>query len=114
MNSDFTLLASPMAMGFVSALLKKMQDKLVPIIHPYIKLVRGESRHRRRYDRYPVLGLLLEVEADTDREDLELTVSMQSQFALDMRSRLAVARLVTQPVEELVSEIDGAQRLAAG
>ena len=39
-GSDLTLFASPMVMGFVSAVLKKTQDKLVPLVHPYVKLIR--------------------------------------------------------------------------
>lgn len=112
-NSDFTLLASPLVMGFISALLKKTQDKLIPLLHPYITLVRGESRHWKRYERYPVLGLLLDREADTDDEDLRLTEQMQSALALDLRTHLAFARLASQPARELADEIDRVQRLAA-
>ncbi len=111
-NSDFTLLASPLIMGFISALLKKVQDKLIPIVHPYVKLVRGESRHRKRYDRYHVIGLLLEPREDTDDDDIALTVEMQSAMALDLRTHLALARLVRTPPRELADEVDRAQRLA--
>ena len=100
-------------MGFISALLKKVQDKLIPIVHPYSELVRGKSRHRSRYDRYPVFGLLLDAGGDADDEDVSLTVEMESHMALNMRTYLAFARLATRSARELADEIDGTERLAA-
>ena len=35
-NSDFTLWAAPLRMGFPSAMLKKALDKSIPLIHPYM------------------------------------------------------------------------------
>ncbi len=112
-NSNFTLIASPIVMGFVSAVLKKMQDKLIPLLHPYVQLVRGESRHRKRYRRSPALGLLLEPGEDADDEDVAVTVEMESFFARDLRARMAFSRLTTRPAEELADEIDCLQRVAA-
>ena len=71
-NSDFTLWASPIIMGFPSALLKKVTDKLIPLVHPYIVLDQGEAHHLARYDHYPQFGLLLEKNGDTDDEDIEI------------------------------------------
>jgi len=38
-HSDFVLFASPVIMGFTSALLKKAHDKRIPLLHPYFELV---------------------------------------------------------------------------
>jgi multimeric flavodoxin WrbA len=111
-NSDFALYASPMVMGFVSTVLKKMQDKLIPLIHPYITLIRGESRHWKRYRKLPTLALLLE-RGDADDEDIRNTIEMEAALARDTRVRMAFARMTTKPVEELADEIDGLQRVAA-
>ena len=56
-NSDFVLFASPLRMGFPDALLKRMMDKLIPLIHPYFEVVSGEAHHRKRYAHYPLIGL---------------------------------------------------------
>jgi multimeric flavodoxin WrbA len=106
-NSDFVLFASPMIMGFASALIKKTQDKLIPLVHPYIDFVRGECHHRKRYDVYPKLGLLLEKTSGTDEEDIEITVDMFKRFALNLRSELALAALMTQSAQEVSDAIDG-------
>lgn len=58
-NSDLVLFASPVIMGFTSALLKRTQDRLIPLLMPYIRLYDGESHHVARYDCYPLMALLL-------------------------------------------------------
>ena len=60
-NSDFALWASPVIMGFYSALLKKVTDKFIPLVHPYAVVNQGEAHHLARYDNYPLMGLLLEI-----------------------------------------------------
>lgn len=69
-NSDFVLWASPLSMGFPSALFKTALDKHLPLIHPYMEIDRGEIHHLNRYPRYPRIGMLLEREASTDEKDL--------------------------------------------
>jgi multimeric flavodoxin WrbA len=90
-RSDFTLLASPLRMGFPSALLKKTIDRLLPLLHPYFEPVHAEAHHRRRYDRYPRLGLLLEKEPDTDGRDLSIVSDIFRRAALDLKSALDFA-----------------------
>jgi len=104
-NSDFMLWASPLRMGFPSALLKKMMDKSIPLIHPYFCVDHNEAHHRPRYDRYPRLGLLLEPEPESDEQDVRLVGDIFSRTALNMKSRLEFVRLITQPVEELARAI---------
>lgn len=104
-NSDFTLWASPLRMGFPSAVLKKMMDKSIPLIHPYFCVDHNEAHHRPRYDRYPRLGLLLEPEPDSDEQDIRLVGDIFSRTALNMKSCLEFARLTTQPVEALARAI---------
>lgn len=88
LESDLVILASPLVLGFPSASMKKVQDRLIPLIHPYIELVEGECHHRKRYDRYPELGLFLGLEQDTDAEDLEIVEDIYRRFALNMRASL--------------------------
>jgi len=105
-NSDFVLFASPMIMGFTSALLKKTQDKLIPLIHPYIKLVKGECHHLKRYDVYPRIGVLLHKTPGTDDEDIEITVDMFSRFALNLKSECVLTATMTQSVKEVSDASD--------
>jgi multimeric flavodoxin WrbA len=56
-NSDFTLWAAPLKMGFPSVLLKMALDKHLPLIHPYMVVDHMEAHHRKRYSHYPRVGL---------------------------------------------------------
>ncbi len=103
LGSDFTLWASPLRMGFPSALLKKAMDKSIPLIHPYIVVDHNEAHHRARYARYPRLGLLLAKEDDTDSDDLRIVADVFSRTALNMKSRLDFVHSIEHPVEALAA-----------
>ena len=104
-QSDFHLLASPLRMGFPSALLKTALDKSIPLIHPYIMVDHGEAHHRPRYARYPGMGLLLQEEASTDAEDRHIIADIFSRAALNMKTTLKFAATLAQPVEEVAAAI---------
>lgn len=105
-GSDFLLFASPVIMGFTSALLKRACDRLVPIIHPYFEVVNGEIHHRSRYEKYPGLGLILEKSTDTDREDIEIIGDIYSRMAVNLKSELSLIRLTEDSAGEVADAID--------
>ena len=105
-NSDFILFASPVIMGFTSALLKRTQDKLIPLLHPYFEIDRDEIHHRPRYESYPPIGLFLEEEEDTDEEDLEIISAIYRRTALNAKSSLSFTKLTSVSMEEIADEID--------
>ncbi len=104
--AELLLFASPLRMGFVSALLKKTMDKMIPLVHPYIVMDQGEMHHRARYASYPLLGLLLEQGPDADAEDVAITTDILSRTALNLKSRLAFTRLTSDPITEVCHAID--------
>ncbi len=108
-QSDFTLWAAPIRMGYPSTLLKKVMDKSIPLIHPYFTVDQNEAHHRTRYARYPRLGLLLEKETGTDSADLEIIALMFRRTAINMKSHLAFCRSTDQPVDELAQAILSAE-----
>ncbi|HPG39450.1 MAG TPA: NAD(P)H-dependent oxidoreductase [bacterium] len=105
-HADFLLFASPVIMGFPSALLKKTQDKLIPLLHPYIQIVHKECHHRKRYESYPKLGLLLQKSPDTDAEDIKIITDIYDRFSLNFRSTLDFTMTTEQPVEEVFHAIN--------
>jgi multimeric flavodoxin WrbA len=105
-NADWVLFAAPLVMGYPSALLKKTMDKMIPLIHPYMVLDKGEIHHRARYAHYPKIGLLLEREDDTDAEDLRLVSDLFARMARNIKSTLQFTRLVGEPVMEVANEIN--------
>jgi hypothetical protein len=104
-NSDFVLYASPVIMGFYSALLKKVTDKFIQLVEPYMEFVDGESRHLARYDRYPLVGLLLEKGADCDDEDISIIADTHKNTALNFKSRLVFTKLTHEPVDKVAQAI---------
>jgi multimeric flavodoxin WrbA len=105
-DSELTVFASPVRMGFTSSLLKRAADQMVPLIHPFFVIENGEMHHRARYRDYPKFGLLLAPGADTDAEDLEITEHMWSRMARNMKSTLAFATIAAvTPAKEAADEL---------
>lgn len=86
-NSDFIIFASPLKAGFTSSALKKITDRLIVLLHPYIKFVNKECHHKKRYDKYPDFGLVLQKEADTDEEDMKIINDIYDRFGLNFHSQ---------------------------
>jgi len=105
-NSGLVLFASPLIMGFTSALLKKTHDKLIPLVHPYFELVQNETHHIARYDKYPLMGLLLEKDEDTDEKDFEIVSDIYRRDAINFKTSFCFTRLTDDPVEEVANEIN--------
>jgi multimeric flavodoxin WrbA len=105
LSSDIVILASPLIMGYPSALTKNALDRIIPLIHPYLEDVGGEVHHMKRYKKYPSLALLLEKSGDTDDEDIEIIKEIFERAALNLRSSLKFLRLTDSSVEETANEI---------
>lgn len=106
-QSDFVLFASPVIMGYLSAILKKFMDKMIPLVHPYITVDNAEAHHRARYNKadYPVGGLLLGKTPGTDEEDIDIVQSIHERTMLNLKSHNAFTLLTDEPVEEVVHAI---------
>jgi len=104
-NSDMVIFASPLIMGFISAILKKVMDKLIPLLHPYIEMVKKESHHSKRYDKYPLIGLLYQNNS-RENTDAEITTDIFNRFALNFRTDLAFSFSVKTELVDVINEID--------
>jgi multimeric flavodoxin WrbA len=104
-GSDLTVVASPMIMGFTSALAKRAADQMIPLVMPDIVIEGGEMHHRARYDRYPEFALLLDAGPDTDAEDIEITTEIWSRTARNLKSRLVFCAVADRPAKEVADEL---------
>jgi hypothetical protein len=102
------VLASPLTMGFTTALLKHAADQMIPLLHPYFVVQGGEVHHRARYAKYPALGLLLGAGSDADAEDIEITTAMWARMARNFKSRLVFAAVSDRSVQEVANELAAA------
>ena len=93
-------------MGFTSALLKKAMERLLPLVHPYFEVVNGEIHHLSRYDRYPLIGLLIQKGRDADEEDIKIISDIYMRSAINIKTSLRFTKLTDDSVEEVVNEIN--------
>lgn len=105
-QSELVIFASPLIMGYTSALLKTIQDKMLPLLLPYVTLVNEECHHKKRYANYPKLALLYQAEADTDEEDIEIVTDMYERMALNFRSKMHFIKDINTPIEQIIHEIN--------
>ena len=105
-RSDKVIFASPMILGFPSALLKMVQDKLIALVHPYIELVDNECHHFKRYDHYPEIALVYQRAEDTDKDDIEIVTNIYKRFALNFKSKLIFSKDINEPTEELANALN--------
>ena len=105
LESDLLLFASPLSAGLPSWRIKSFQDRLIPLLHPYIELRQGECHHQRRYARYPEIALLVEKEADTEAADLEILEDLYRRFSLNFNSTLKGISTLSKSNEEIYHEI---------
>jgi multimeric flavodoxin WrbA len=104
-QSDFNLWAAPLKMGFPTELLKMALDKHLPLIHPYVEVAYSESHHMRRYPRSPRVGLLLEKEATTDAQDLQIIRDIHCRTAINFKTRLEFMLTTDTPTSEITRRI---------
>lgn len=101
-RADVVVWSSPLIMGSVSALLKTVQDRFIPLVHPYIELVDGECHHRHRYAHNADLAVIVApTDEDTD-EDLAINRWFWERFSRNSRTRLRLFGTTATPIEEAV------------
>ncbi len=94
MKADRLLFASPMIHGFPSSLLKKVQDRLIPLLLPYIDLVDGECHHQKRYKHYPEIELYFGKEEDITPEDEHIVTDIYRRLAINFHSKIVKTQFV--------------------
>lgn len=98
--ADVVVWSSPLVLGSLSALTKTVQDRVIPLLHPYIELVDGECHHRFRYQHNADLGLIVGPTADDTEHDVALARRFFERFSRNTRTRLRLFATTSTPVEE--------------
>jgi len=104
-NSSLLLMIASLKMGFTSEVLKKAQERMIPLLHPYMSVIDGEMHHSKRYDNYPLLAVVVKTEADTDDEDLLMIRKLFERFALNFMTELVVFATENEDAEMICEEI---------
>ena len=87
MNSDLVVFCSPVIMGFYSALLKQIHDRMIPLVHPYIEMVNKEMHHKKRYPVYPLFGVIIDP-ADATEKELDVIRLIFNRLALNLKTEI--------------------------
>ena len=69
-QSDLSILFTPVTFGGYSAELKKALDRIICLILPFFMKKNGEVHHKPRYERYPrlvVVGVLPQADEESER-----------------------------------------------
>jgi len=98
-------MASPLLMGYPSALLQRAIDRMIPLLLPYWQSTEKGMRHQARYDQMPKIGLLLGAEEDMDTEDLSIVSALFSGVAHQLCTQLKFVLMNDVPASEVANEI---------
>ncbi|AJA46990.1 NADPH-dependent FMN reductase [Clostridium pasteurianum DSM 525 = ATCC 6013] len=58
LNCDLLIIVSKIAFGCYSPAIKRILDRHIPSILPFLKIVNGEMHHSSRYNKYPEIVVL--------------------------------------------------------
>lgn len=89
-NSDLVIHLTENTLGFSTSMTKKMIDKFVALMHPYIVIDQEECHHRKRYETYPKQGLVF-IDNNKNIEDFKTTEKIFERSALNFKTTLAVS-----------------------
>lgn len=79
--ADQVIWASPVRMGFVTARVKKAVDRMLPVVHPFLKMSGDRMTHYLRYEKTAPNGLLLQAGPELNADALAGIKAMYSRFA---------------------------------
>jgi len=91
-RADLVVFAAPMRMGFVDPLLKRANDRMIPVLLPYIVIREGECRHPARYRPFD-LALVVE-RGDSTTDELVATEQIYRRLAKNTAGKLAFFKVV--------------------
>lgn len=69
LKSDRAVLLLETAQGFLTGNNKAFIDRLIPLYHPYIDIIKNEMMHRYRYEKYPEMDFYFESKSLSREEE---------------------------------------------
>jgi len=105
-NSDISLFASPLVMGLPTYLIKCVQDRLCPALHPMKHFVKGMVHQRPRYDKQAAFSVLIDADDDfhTD-EDVQRVFTLFDYFGENYDTPVKVKSTMNTPVSEVADAL---------
>lgn len=106
-RSDLVIFASPVVMSFMTSLMKRAVDRLLPLACAFLEQkADGRIGHVRRYEKYPGKGLILEKTKNVDDSDIEPLRNVFESGSGSGREKLMFTKFTSDPVEVICDETD--------
>ena len=106
LESDLLIFAFPLKMGFLSGKIKILMDRLIPLLLPDFEIINNEFHHKKRYKKYPKIGVLAERESFTNQEDISIIREFFERFCLNFHSEIKFYRIINNENKEVTDVIN--------
>ncbi len=103
-SADLLVFLTPVQLGFPSSLTKTFQDRCIPMIHPYFSIIDGEFHHRRRYPKYPRIGLLLKGYESLAAPQRDILTEIYRRYCINLHTSLSFVLSADSSVNEVLHE----------
>ncbi len=107
-HADLQICVSPAVAGFVSSETKKVMDREIPMVLPFIRIFEGECHHPSRYNKLADLGIILMDDGDLDEETKEIVFDSYDRLVKNLHCKLKIREAVT--AENLAEVIENETR----
>ncbi|MCK5124632.1 MAG: flavodoxin family protein [candidate division Zixibacteria bacterium] len=105
-QSDLSVLLTPVTFGGYSSNLKKGLDRIICLISPFFMQINGETHHKKRYDSYPhIIGIGVLPEEDKESERIFTTLVSRNALNAHAPSHSAGVVLRNQESETIRENI---------
>lgn len=102
-HSDLIVFLTPLTFGGFSSELKKIIERFLPLLQAGVTLVKGETHHRKRYDKYPSI-LAIATTDKLDEDEVKIFKHLMYRFSLNFYPPKYVAEVFSSTAEEKVVE----------
>lgn len=100
-KSDAVIYLTPVVYGGYSSELKKALDRIIPLLLPFFKKVKGEVHHKERYEKYP-RAIILGVMSEEDNEMKEIFNSLIKRNSLNWYNSFSGGTILNDPEEDIM------------
>lgn len=105
-QSDLSILFTPVTFGGYSAELKKALDRIICLILPFFMKINGEVHHKLRYEQYPrLMGVGVLPQENEESKRIFKTLVNRNALNLHPPAHAGGVVLSSQSVEEIRKEI---------
>ncbi len=102
-QSKMIVYLTPLTFGGFSSELKKMIERFLPLLQAGVVLVKGETHHRKRYDKYPSI-LAIATTDEKDEEEVEIFKHLMHRLSLNFYPPKYIAEVLDLKEDEKVVE----------